>query len=75
MELCTLYLLACHVRITVGVSGLCCCVCVTSFERELTPLCVDNTAGVIITSSLFLFCLVLTATIVTMITVILMAML
>ena len=44
---------ACQVRITVGDSGLCCCVCVTSFERELTPLRVDTTAGVIITSSLF----------------------
>ena len=29
----TLYLLACQVRVTVGDSGLCCCVCVTSFER------------------------------------------
>ena len=36
--LCTLYLL---VRVTVGDSGLCCCVCVTSFERSLTPLFVD----------------------------------
>ena len=30
-SLCTLYLLACQVRVTVGDSGLCCCVCVTSF--------------------------------------------
>ena len=30
--LCTLYLLACLV-ITVGDSGLCCCTCVTYFER------------------------------------------
>jgi len=29
-------LLACHVSVTVGDSGLCCCVCVTSFERHLT---------------------------------------
>ena len=35
-----MYLHACQVRVTVGHSGLC-CVCVTSFERELTPLCVD----------------------------------
>ena len=31
--LCTLCLLACQVRVTVGDWGLCCCVCVTSFER------------------------------------------
>ena len=30
---CTLYLHACHVRVAVGDSGLCCCVCVASFER------------------------------------------
>ena len=30
---CTLHLLTCWVRVTVGDSGLCCCVCVTSFER------------------------------------------
>ena len=30
---------------TVGDSGLCCCVCVTSFERWLTPLCVDPVVG------------------------------
>ena len=30
-NLCTLYLLACQVRFTVGDSGLCCCVCVMSF--------------------------------------------
>ena len=40
---CTLYLLACQVRVTVGDSGLC-CVCVTSFERKLTPLCVGSKA-------------------------------
>ena len=39
---CTLYLLACQVRVTGGDSGLCCCACVTSFERELTPLCVGS---------------------------------
>ena len=27
--------------VTVGDSGLCCCTCVTYFERWLTPLCVD----------------------------------
>ena len=30
-------LLACQVRITVGDSGLCCCVWVTSFDHQLTP--------------------------------------
>ena len=33
VELSTLYLHACQVRVTVGNSGLCCCVYVTSFER------------------------------------------
>ena len=37
----TLYLHARQVRVTVGDSGLFCCACVKSFERELTPLCVD----------------------------------
>ena len=32
-SLCTLYLLVCQVRVTVGNSGLCCCVCVMSFEQ------------------------------------------
>ena len=32
-SLCTLYLHACQVRVTVGDSGLCCCDCVTTFER------------------------------------------
>ena len=32
----------CQVRVTVGDSGLCCCVCVTFFERRLTPLFVDS---------------------------------
>ena len=41
----TLYLLACQVRVTVGDSGLCCCVCVTSFERLLTPLFVYSGTG------------------------------
>ena len=31
-SLCTLYLHACQVRVTVGGLGLCCCVCVTSFK-------------------------------------------
>ena len=51
--LCTLYLLACQVKLTVGDSGLCCCVCcVTSFERQLAPLCVDS-AGVLCAPVLF----------------------
>ena len=33
VELCTLYLHACQVRVTVGDSGLCCCTCVTHFEH------------------------------------------
>ena len=37
-----MYLLACHVRVTVGDSGLCYYACVTSFERLLTLLCVDS---------------------------------
>ena len=41
-SLCTLYLHACQVRGTVGDSGLCCCACVTSFERSLSPLCVGS---------------------------------
>ena len=32
---------ACQVRVTVADSDLCCCTCVTYFERQLTPLCVD----------------------------------
>ena len=38
----TLYSLACQVRVTVGDLKLCCCVCVTSIERSLTPLFVDS---------------------------------
>ena len=30
---------------TVGNSGLCCCVCLTTFERWLTPLCVVPVVG------------------------------
>ena len=41
-NLCTLYFLACHVRLTAGDSGLCYCVYVTSFECGLTPLCADS---------------------------------
>ena len=37
------YLHACQVRDTVGDSGLCCWVCVTSFKHWLTPLCVEFT--------------------------------
>ena len=33
VELCTLYLPTCQLRVTVGDSGLCCCVCVTSFKH------------------------------------------
>ena len=40
-SLCTLHLHACQVRVTVGDSGLC-CTCVTYFEHQLTPLCVDS---------------------------------
>ena len=38
VKLCTLYLLTCQLRSTVGGSGLCCCACVTSFKCWLTPL-------------------------------------
>ena len=38
----TLYLHASQVRVTAGDSGLRCGACVTSFERWLTPLCVEN---------------------------------
>ena len=41
-DLYTLYLHTCQVRVTVGDSGLCCCTCVTYFERWLTLLCVDS---------------------------------
>ena len=34
-------LLACRARVTLGDSGLRCFVCVTSFKRQLTPLCLD----------------------------------
>ena len=30
-SLCTLYLHACQVRVTVGNSGLCCCTCVNAY--------------------------------------------
>ena len=38
----SLYLHACHVRVTVGDSGLCCCTCVTYLQPKLSPLCVDS---------------------------------
>ena len=38
---CTLYLHACQVRVTVGDLGLCCCTCVTYFKCYLTPRSVD----------------------------------
>ena len=41
-SLCTLYLHACQVRVTVSDSGLCCWTCVTYFKRWLTPLYVDS---------------------------------
>ena len=37
-----MYLHACQVRVTVGDASLRCCTCVTYFEREFTPLCVDS---------------------------------
>ena len=40
-SLCTMYLHTCQVRVTVGNSGLCCCI--TYFVHcGLTPLCVDS---------------------------------
>ena len=36
--LCTLYLLECQVRVTIGDSGLCCCDCVTFLKCYFTPL-------------------------------------
>ena len=41
-SLCTLYLLACQVRVTAGDSGLCCCVHVASFECQLIPLVITS---------------------------------
>ena len=41
-SLCTLYLHACQVRVTVHDSGLCCCTCGTCFKHYLTPLGVDS---------------------------------
>ena len=41
LSLHTLYLLTCHVRVTVGDSGLC-CVCVMPFQHYLTPLFIDS---------------------------------
>ena len=54
-SLCTLYSNACQVLVTISDSGFCCCACpcVTSFEHELTPLCVDSYSKVILLSSLF----------------------
>ena len=42
---CTLYLLACQMRVTVRDSGVCCCVHLTSLERRLTPLYVELKVG------------------------------
>ena len=52
-SLCTWYLHACQVRVTVGYSGLC-CTCLTSFERQLTPLFVNSVWA--IWASLFPIC-------------------
>ena len=41
-SLCTLCLHACQATVTASHSGPCCCVCVTSFERKLTPLFVES---------------------------------
>ena len=41
MQICTLHLLACQLRVAVGDLGLCCCVYVTSLGRQLTSLFVD----------------------------------
>ena len=38
MYLCTCHLLACQVRVAVGDSGLCCCVCVTFFWALINSL-------------------------------------
>ena len=46
-RLCTLYLHACQVGVTVGDSGLCCCTCVTCFEHKITPLCVNPASFII----------------------------
>ena len=40
-SLCTLYLHACRVIVTVGNSDLCCCTCIMYFECWLALLCVD----------------------------------
>ena len=40
-------------RVTVGDSGLCRCVCVMSFERVLTPLCVDSGLSPFLTGRMF----------------------
>ena len=37
-NLCALYLLACQVRVTVGDSGLCCCVCCDVFRVPVNSL-------------------------------------
>ena len=39
VSLCTLYLHTCQVKVTVGDSGLCCCTCVTYFERINSLVC------------------------------------
>ena len=41
LNLCTLYLLAFQVRVTVGDAGVCCCARMTSFERCIAPFFVD----------------------------------
>ena len=44
-SLCTLYLLACQVTLTVGDSGLCWCGHMRDFERQITPLLLDSSDG------------------------------
>ena len=41
-KLCILYLHEFQMSAAVGDPGLCCYICVSSFERYLTPLCVDS---------------------------------
>ena len=48
VEIYTLHLLSCQLRIAVGDLGLCCCVYVTSLERQFTPLFVDLGLAVLI---------------------------
>ena len=42
-------------RVLVGDPGLCCCTCVTYFELELTPLCVDSAITIVIVMIIIVF--------------------